>query len=77
MKKHTNRNYQPYAHHCSTNINNSRKRCQPMQKTRRKYHKKIFEWIKESKGEHIVNIYELNILETLGKTLFPAECSYK
>ena len=33
-----------------------------MQKTRRKYHKKIFEWIKESKGEHIVNICELNIL---------------
>ena len=26
----------PTAHQCSTNINNSRKRCQPMQKTRRK-----------------------------------------
>ena len=31
-----------------------------MQKTRRKYHKKIFEWIKESKEEHVVNICELN-----------------
>ena len=58
-------------------INNSRKRCQPMQKTRRKYQKKIFEWIKESKGEHTVNICELNILETLAKTLFPVESSYK
>ena len=58
-------------------INNSRKRCQPMKKTRRKYHKKIFEWIKESKREHIVNICELNILETLAKTLFPVESSYK
>ena len=58
-------------------INNSRKRCQPMQKARRKYHKKIVEWIKESKGEHIVNICELNILETLAKTLFPVESNYK
>ena len=48
-----------------------------MQKTRRKYHKKIFEWIKESKGEHFVSICELNILETLAKTLFPVESSYK
>ena len=53
----------PTAHQqCSTNINNSRERCQPVQKTRRKYHKKIFEWIKESKREHIC---ELNILKTL------------
>ena len=49
----------PTAHQCSTNINNRRKRGQPIQKTRRKYHKKIFEWIKESKGEHTVNICEL------------------
>ena len=49
----------PTAHQCSTNINNSRKRCQPMQKARREYHKKMFEWIKELKGEHIVNICEL------------------
>ena len=62
---------------CSTDINNSRKRCQPMQKTRRKCHKKIFDWINESKEEHIVNIYELNIIETLPKTLFPVEISYK
>ena len=67
----------PTPHHCSTNKNNSRKRCQSMQKTRRKYHKNIFQWIKESKGEHFVNIYELNILETLAKTLFPVESSYK
>ena len=67
----------PTAHQCSTNINNSRKRCQPMQKARREYHKKIFEWIKESKGEHIVNICELNILETLAKTLFPVESCCK
>ena len=37
------------AHQCSPNVNNSRKRCHPMHKTRRKYHKKIFEWIKQSK----------------------------
>ena len=54
---------------------NSRKRCQPMQKMRRKYHKKVFEWIKESKWEHIVNLCESNILETLAETLFPVECS--
>ena len=34
-----------------TNINNNSKRCQPIQKTRRKYHKKIFDWTKESKWE--------------------------
>ena len=77
MKIRTNTNHQPYTtHQCSTNINNSRKSCQPMQKTRRKYHKKIFKWIKESKGEHTVNICELNILETLAKTLFPVKSSY-
>ena len=65
------------AHQCSTNINNSRKSCQPMQKTRRKYHKKIFKWIKKSKGEHTVNMYELNNLETLAKNLFPIESSCK
>ena len=72
MKIHTNTNHQPYCPpvlQCGTNINNSKKRCQPMQRTRRKYHKKIFEWNKESKGEHIVNICE----ETLTKTLFPVE----
>ena len=67
----------PTAHQCGTNINNSTESCQPIQKTRRKYHKKIFEWINESKGEHIVNICELNILETLAKTLFPVDSSYK
>ena len=77
MKIHANTNHQPYCPpECSTNINNSRKRCQPMQKTRRKY--RFFEWIKESRGEHIVNICELNILETLAKSLFPSvESSYK
>ena len=65
------------VHQCSTNVNNSKKRCHPMQRTRRKYHKKIFEWIKQSKGEHIVNICELKILETLAKTLFLVESRYK
>ena len=64
------------AHQCSTNINNSRKRCQPIQKTRRKYHKKLFDWIKELNGKHIVNICELNILEALAKTLFRVERNY-
>ena len=33
--------------------------------------------LRNQNGEHIVNICELNILETLAKTLFPVESSYK
>ena len=72
MNKDTNTNHQRY-----TNVNNSRKRCHPMQKTRRIYQKKICEWIKQSKREHTVNMCELNILETPAKTLFLVESSYK
>ena len=38
------------AHQCSTNVNNIRKRCHPMQKTGRKFHKKYSSGLSNQKG---------------------------
>ena len=34
-------------------------------KTRRKLHRKVFDRIQNQNGEHLMNVYESNILETL------------